>query len=434
MKSQNYRRILLILCAILYTILLYFFYVRYVPLILAFQIVLLPLLVLVLILASIRPEQGTIFFVFIFPLINNLPYFFGIHEHIPHAPTASVLFLFFFFGWMIHRVLFPSKSSSPTPNLRPLWLFILIVAVSSLISFVKFANFFPLLSDSIYELTTNVNGVTAGGALMNTLFHTLNYLTGIALFFIVVSVSKSKDFSHKLLLVLTMSVFLSLFLGFYQAFQDPGLGNTPFWVRMGQINATFKDPNALGAVLAMTCPVVLSLVIVFKGARRIFALLVLAMMFALFPHIGSRSAFLGLVVAVLSFFILLGFLSTKFKEWRRNRKVLLGGAVAVAILFVSTIFIGLNKTRLFDRLRDYSKISKTQGIFLGVSPERFFLWKEALAMFKDYPLSGVGIGSYIIELPNYYTYDRGSYQQGWKLSGETILPKISFSMSAPKQG
>jgi O-antigen ligase len=323
-----------------------------------------------------------------------------------------VLFLFFLLGWMVHRVLFNPDVLFKDTVLRPLSLFALIVAVSGLVSFLKFANFFPFLSDSIYELKTNVNGVSAGGAIMSTLFHTLNYLSGIAFFFIVATTIKSKGLIHKILLTLTASIFLSLFLGFFQAFKDPSLGNTAFWIQMGQINATFKDPNALGAVLAMVSPVVLSLIVAFKGSRRIFGLLVLAMICALFPHIGSRSAFLGFVAALLSFFIFLVFFSTKFKEKHRKRTVLfgIGAGILIVFLIVGTGIIGLTKARLFERIRDYARISRAQGIFLGVSPERFFLWKEALAMTKDYPLSGVGMGSYIIELPNYYTYDQGSYQ------------------------
>ena len=85
--------------AIAYGFSLYIFYLKYVPLIKTFQLILMPILLAVFILATVNVQWGILFFIFSFPLINSLPYFFGIFENIPHAPTALVLFLFFFLGW-----------------------------------------------------------------------------------------------------------------------------------------------------------------------------------------------------------------------------------------------------------------------------------------------------------------------------------------------
>ncbi|MBA7468440.1 hypothetical protein ES707_03690 [subsurface metagenome] len=43
-----------------------------------------------------------------------------------------------------------------------------------------------------------------------------------------------------------------------------------------------------------------------------------------------------------------------------------------------------------------------KGVFQAISSGRYLLWSQAIDMFKDYPISGVGLGAYIIELPNYY--------------------------------
>jgi len=62
---------------------------------------LIPILFTAFVLTVWREEWGILFFMFCFPLINNLPYFFGIYEDTPHAPTALILFLVFFMGWLI---------------------------------------------------------------------------------------------------------------------------------------------------------------------------------------------------------------------------------------------------------------------------------------------------------------------------------------------
>ncbi len=82
---------------------LYSFYLKYVPLVTPFQVILLSVLGLLVILTISGIEAGTLFFLFVFPLINNLPYYFGINESVPHAPIALVLFLFYFWAWLIRR-------------------------------------------------------------------------------------------------------------------------------------------------------------------------------------------------------------------------------------------------------------------------------------------------------------------------------------------
>jgi len=78
------------------------FFIKYVPLVKPFLLVLFPVLLLVFILTALNIERGTIFFVFIFPLINSLPYFWGLFEHIPSAPVALIVFYFFLMGLAVN--------------------------------------------------------------------------------------------------------------------------------------------------------------------------------------------------------------------------------------------------------------------------------------------------------------------------------------------
>jgi hypothetical protein len=131
--------------------LFWFFYDTYVPLVKPFQLILAPLLVLIFVLTSYRRDWGILFFVFVFPLINILPYFFGITPQIPHAPTALVLFLAFFFGWLLFGRLQPLPQPSSQPIYRPIFLLMAVVAVSVLITFWRYTNFFPLMADRVLE-------------------------------------------------------------------------------------------------------------------------------------------------------------------------------------------------------------------------------------------------------------------------------------------
>lgn len=167
-----------ILLPFLYLIVFCLFYYKYVPLIGSFQTVLIPLLFIVLIITSFNIKLGILVFVFLFPLINNLPYFFGIDGSIPHAPTALVLFLVFFLGWLLHYSFSSPKLSVNHPISKPLLLFFVVVSISGILTFFRYADYFPFLSGAIKELIVNVNNVRAGGAIMSVVFSSLNYLTG----------------------------------------------------------------------------------------------------------------------------------------------------------------------------------------------------------------------------------------------------------------
>jgi hypothetical protein len=374
----------------------------------SFQWVLVPVLLAILLLTSINHEHGTLLFVFIFPLINSLPYFFGIFEHIPHAPTALVVFLLYFLGWCIHFGFSPEKLSFDNPILKPMTLFALLVLISGVFNYLRFTNFYPFVSDRVYELVTNVDGVTTGGAIMSTFLHSFNYLTGFIFLFILLNTIRSKEFAKRLLTVLLFSLAVSLMVGFYQILRDPSFGNTPFWVKMGQINATFKGANSFGSFLAVMVPVVLGSIFAAKGSRKaLFVVFLLSILF-LFPHIGARSAFLGLGVS-LSAFILLTIKIIpfhKFSEWKFWKN---SGARVAALLVLIVVLIGgavsFTQSRLYDRLKSNINDLKTTGNWVKISPERYFLWREAYSMMKGFPVTGVGVGGYIVELPNYYLLD-----------------------------
>jgi hypothetical protein len=391
------------------------FYLKYVPLVTLFQVILLPVLGLLVILTISNIEAGTLFFLFIFPLINNLPYYFGINERVPHAPTALVLFLFYFWAWLVRRASGQTKKMATSPVLKPMTIAAWLVLISAIITFWRFANFYPFLTDGLYELVTNVNGVTSGGAQMSTVFHSLSYFSEFGFFLVLGTVLLTKDSIRKALTALGISLSLSLGFGFFQHFKNPGLGNTEFWVRLGQINATFEDPNAFGTFLAVTCPLLLGASLYFKGWRRIVFGAAFVGTLVIFPSIGIRSGLLGFGVAVITF---LG-LTVKARKGaalemnrRLNRRTLWGMASFLAVLLIVYGALNFKNARVFERLKGNWQSLQAKGGLVSLSPERYFLWKEALHMSRDYPLSGVGTGAYIIQLPNYYTEDKKSYPLG----------------------
>ena len=312
MYFKNFRiRWFFLFSAVVYSVILLFFYFRYVPLVTSFQAALIPILLIVFVLTVINFKWGILFFVFAFPLINNLPYFFGIYGNVPHAPVALVLFLVFFLGWLVNSIFSKSEITFNHPIFKPLILLSLLIFVSGIITFLRYANFFPFLTDYVYELVTNVNGVTAGGAIMSLVFFALNYLTGFAFFFILLNKVKEREFLKKILVVLLISTSLSIAFGFYQHYRDIEIANNTISFTQGFINGTFKDAMSFGGYLAVIIPVLLSMIFFFKGVVRVFSVVVFTSAVFILPNTGSRSGVVALCLALVFF---LGFYLISLKK------------------------------------------------------------------------------------------------------------------------
>lgn len=412
----NKSRFFLLLIAVVFAVTLYFFYVKYVPLIKAFQFMLIPILSVAIVLTAVNVRIGTLFFVFFFPLINILPYFFGIYENIPHAPTALVLFLFYFLGWLIHQVVFPSRLSFEYPIFKPLMFFSILIVISGIITFLRYTHFFPFVNEHVYELITNVNGVTTGGAITGIIFNSLNYLTGFFLFFVILNTVNSKRYVKKIIIVLFISTIISFSFGFIQYFIDLGFGNTSLRMLLRTVNATFKDPNSFGVFLAAIVPVLLGMIFFLKMWWKLLPMIVLLSAFFLLPQTGSLSGLFGVFVSffIFSLFLLKITLDLKSANPRAFKKY-----VALIVVFLLVIGIGIsgflifNNSISFDRLtKRIEFIKKEKSWDLFSSRRVSYFWNLAGRMIKDYPISGVGIGAYIIELPNYAEI----YQKEWRLT------------------
>jgi O-antigen ligase len=391
MKTSPIRKQLLRALPLAYGAALYFFYVKYVPLIKPFQIALVPPLVLVFLLTALDIRRGTLAFIFLFPLINNLPYFYGIFEITPHAPTALVLFLFYFFGWLVRRAFGRPGPPPSDPILKPILLFSGILLASGIITFFRYANFYPFRSDGLYELTTNAFGVTAGGAIQSVILSLLLYLSGFAFFLILRQCGQKGNFLSKIIVTFCLSSSVSLCFGLIQHVHDLGLGNNLVSKGLGLMNATFKDAMSFGTFLAMAIPLLIGVCLAHKGILRIFALLLLFVSAYLILFTGSKSAFLSLIPSLILFL----FFAVKARRVSPTALlILLLVAVLVfyAVVLEKAIPEGIAQSKTFVRLRDF-------GSMLALRTGA--LWKIALAMTEDFPLTGVGLGAYIIETSNY---------------------------------
>ncbi len=96
----------------------------------------------------------------------------------------------------------------------------------------------------------------------------------------------------------------------------------------------------------------------------------------------------------------------------------------MVILIIGSVYIGFTQNkvkqyiqnsgvtaRTFESIKTAISFTKKAGLFEGIksiSNKRNFFWVRAYQMGRDYPMSGVGIGAFTIELPDYnWKYDKG---------------------------
>ena len=388
---------------------LYIFFVKYVPLVGPFQAAFLPVLTAVLFITLVDARKGTLLFIALFPLVNSLPYFFKLYEPLPMAPAALVLFLFFFGGWLGSLLLRNRELYRDAPLFRPLGLFAALVILSGLIAFWRYANFVPFRSSHVYELVTNAHGVTAGGALMSVVFCALNYLTGIAFLLIAYNAIRSGRDIGPVLVAVLIGVYASVSFGLIQHFGHLGLGNNPISVRQGLVNGTLKDALSFGTYLAMVIPLLLGIVLAHRGAFRFLAFAILVPAACILLYTGSKSGLLGLPVS-LGVFALLNVRAVKpvLRARPRSWKRISWSSRAVVLMILAFVIGGvIFREALFEKATSSKASARLKGMFLQETMDGVFrgrtdvLWKLALPMIRDYPLTGLGTGSFIIEVSNY---------------------------------
>jgi O-antigen ligase len=376
-----------------------FFYYKYVPLAESFQLVLAPLLVAILIVTFLKFEWGLLSFVFLFPLINNLPYFFKYYEHIVHAPISLVVCLVFILGYLLNVTWKNPRAGYPLSLENPLGLLFLLICVSTVITGWRYTNCFPFLSDHLNEIVVNADRVRAGGAIMSSVMTCLNYISGFALFLILMRMDKPKEMIRKISWMLVFSAVIYLGFALFQAMVNPQIGNTPYWASAKQINATFKDPNAFGAFEGAVIPIFLGMSLWVKGGKKILLWAISLLSFFVVAFSGSRSAFIAMAVSLVLFFVM--FVVEENRQPTRNHPLKKYGFVVMIIAFLGFAAFSHNSVlgkRLSWSMDVLSKADPIGQLFTG----KIGLWKNASLMMKDYPLSGVGIGAFIVEVPNYY--------------------------------
>jgi len=376
---------------------------------------------------------GLYIFIFLIPLLNFLPKIL----HLNDFSLISIIFLYLLVGIFLNGfyeslnnnllTIFTKKLFFPKELLLPVFLFSLMIIFSSLITIYRYINFYPFITPYLHNLNININGFKANDAIIWVLKFLSNYLIGFLFLFIIYNSIKTFKEIIICITILLASTVVSSFVIIYQFFFNPSFGNFEPWITSGRFNATFTDPNSLGSFIVLIFPLILIAVIYFKKwYLKLIFLLIFLLFLPLIYFAGSRSSLIGIIISLI-IFIVIG-LKVLSKASKRNKSIILTIIAIILIFFIlfSAILLKTdNKLKVkivssgvvmktietINAAVLYFKIDSFKEAIKSVSNYRYILWKRAFQMGRDYPLSGVGSGTFIIELPDYnWKYDRGFLQ------------------------
>ena len=394
-------RILTVLFALLYGIGYVFFYLKYVPQILSIQLILVPLILFSIALTSFSLRFGTLYIIFLVPLVNSIPYFFNFEGFNP----LFFIFLGNVLGILIHQIIHPVPLRLNNPFLVPMFGVVIVLALSAFLTFWRYSNLFPVYDTSIREFSVNVLNVSAGEAIRRVFFDSLNYMAGFIWFLTVLTVLKTKKMIQKAIVFLAASTFFSFAFGLYQALKDSKLGNTEFFIAFDQINALFTDPNAFGVFLTVSTLLFACAFMTFKTKwKPLFFLVLLGGLFLL-PHSGSRSAFFGIALSLV--FLILFLVKMGINQRRNIRRLLGEPRTYIAILLIMIVLFSFlvsfsSESSMYKRIAQNLKALSKKEAHAIILYGREQFWQSAYYMVKEYPLSGIGVGAFTCELPNFY--------------------------------
>src|SRR5450830_376204 len=214
-------------------------------------------------------KTGLYTFIFLIPIVNFFPEVMGTN----YFMILLLLFFPLFLCFIIYKsnkiydqkYLINNRNRIFDINLaKPIIALSLIFLSSLIITFFKYVNFSPFITNNYHNLFINIKGLTSNSALHWVVDNFFNYIIGFLLVLIIINVIDNVKEILKVLIILISSTIFSSFIILYQNFKNPLYGIPKIWINSGRFNATFSDPNALGSYSVLLFPIFLIMIFFVK--------------------------------------------------------------------------------------------------------------------------------------------------------------------------
>lgn len=381
MEQRSYFKILSVVFFFLTGI---FAFYKYVPLIPEFYIFFTTICLPLVILTWLDEEKAVIFLFFLLPLVNSFQFFFKVQS----LPVLIFMLLIFIVIKDIKFVTKRTREEIYENDALKLWKALLIISLLLTI----FRHSGVLYFEKFYDVSVNIKGVSTGEAIRLAFWNFFVLLLPVWFIFQAFPVLYRKK--EILLKILLFSGTFSIFFAIFQEFVEK-IGTNPS--NRGFPNGLFSDSFALGyfAVFAF----LLSLVMLLKERKFFYLPLPFLFLFGLFLS-RSRAALTALIVGLA---VLLA------KALLKKEKVKPGLIIFIllgTILLSASVFTALKRNPL-QKIAFNLKFLQKKNITLEkklviLTSRRYYFWKIAFIALRQYPLAGLGIGSFQPEASNFF--------------------------------
>jgi len=368
--------------------------------------------------------NGLIILLFLTVTINSIP-FIIIKAHVIEAfyPISLFLFLGFIIGSYYKNPpdnLLAQDNSGLLKNnkeLKILWLSVILftgaITISLLFTILNNINFYPFKITEWHIYNINVLSDYSITAIVKSIYMYLNYVSKFIL--LILLIKNIKIINRLFLLKLFYSLFIAniiiFILSLYQIYIDNGLGNLPHWETSNRINSTMTDPNSFGFFLVLNTCIFFAYLFYLENKQKILCLLIIFISILQLMFTGSRTGLLGLAIFILIILIYLIIFNLTNGIKKRDKKSILRSTyillmlvliIILPVIFFTNIERFTNMPPLLERIKSNIQIIGTEDFLTKLLSYRNIIWPQAINVVKDYPFTGVGIGTFPLELSNYY--------------------------------
>ncbi|MCX7847073.1 MAG: O-antigen ligase family protein [bacterium] len=378
---------------------------------------------------AIHPLSGIVLLAFCAPLLSAIPL-----ALLEGATYPLLLFtaIAFVWGWLVRE----SVQGRELPWFRGsvwLWVFGALILISGAASFLRYNPPWQWGDAAFNQQAVNVMGMNRVDATRFVVFVCASMLTALGIIAAVSTIvqryhERSHEVATFILWALLAGAVVSAGAAVYQAHYDLNFcaNRSYYWTRLARANGFCTDPNALGTLLALSITLA-ALKLVFAGSlrsvrawiQRVLALLVLGLYLIGLQYSGSRSGLLGALLGGGAALLCGGLYYGNILLRHLRVPWLVRCACGVVVLVVcagaiqrvpsllryvdSRLSPMQTSSSLVRRLKRDLRLFQQEGNVLDMlkDPRRLLYWRYAKIMWREFPISGIGLGAYVIELPNY---------------------------------
>ena len=302
--------------------------------------------------------------------------------------------------WCLREILNARFRLTPSPLYLPMGLFFILIIIQLIpMPLTVLNSISPHTHSMLHQITQGLNyifGETPAGSFTITInsYATreklLLYLSYAAFFIVVSNYLVTRNQLKRYFWIIFAVGLIQSLIGIAQ------------YISSGSVHpasGTYINPNHFGGLLILIIPLSLSYILYLGQRKRGVSNLVeiirqskfsnqLLLLFATclmgtgLIMSQSRGALISAMASIAVFYVLL--------SWKKkNQAGTLFIAVFIAIIAIYSVWIGIDPV-----IEKFSETSETL-------PKRTFIWQDTLAIIKDFPIFGTGLGTYSLSFSLY---------------------------------